>query len=256
MPGERDLSRRHFLLLGMLGGAAAATCAGGGLLGVGWLLRRRDTTPTDDNIRVLTNLTETPMPNSYPELITKAAWGGLPPNHNSTGENGFFSAENSDGWRVYDQPLTDVYNTVVVHHSVVYEGDDLSTMLAVQTLHREQNNWADVGYHYLIGKSGAVYEGRDIRARGAHVAGYNTGTIGVCLLGNFEEDTPPPVQIAAAHTLIGWLATTFALTHIDGHRAFNDWTQCPGVNLTASLDDFATRAGLTVGTEGYVAPES
>ena len=46
--------------------------------------------------------------------------------------------------------------------------------------------WADVGYHYLVDKDGTIYEGRNIAIRGAHTQGHNTGSAGVCLLGDFR----------------------------------------------------------------------
>ena len=89
-------------------------------------------------------------------------------------------------------------------------------------------------------------------ARGAHVAGFNTGSVGVCLLGNFTLQAPTQEQLNATYALNNWLVFRLQLTHLSGHRYFNDWTVCPGDLLVNQLEDMATRAGLTFGTDGYV----
>lgn len=38
----------------------------------------------------------------------------------------------------------------------------------IQTFHIESRNWDDIGYNFLIGGDGAVYEGRGWLQQGAH----------------------------------------------------------------------------------------
>jgi len=248
---NKAVSRRAFLTIaGAAGGALAASCACGTAVGLGLLLRNRN---AGEDERVV-YVTATPENLRYPGMVNRAAWGAKSPNNTALFEFGLYSDGFTNGWRVYTDDLREVNNTVVVHHSVVYSGDDLSTVQEIQRLHQEDRSWADVGYHYMVGQNGVVYEGRPVNVRGVHVGGYNTGTIGVCLLGNFVEIQPTQVQITAASQLIQWLATRFDLTHLDGHKSFNDGTQCPGDNLLLYLPAFATNAGLTVGTDGYIDP--
>ncbi|NJL94915.1 MAG: N-acetylmuramoyl-L-alanine amidase [Anaerolineae bacterium] len=166
-----------------------------------------------------------------PYLIQRAGWNALPLDHTAENENGFFSEANPEGWRTYTEPLAQVYTTAVIHHTVIYEGDDLLTMQEAQRLHQQDRKWADVGYHYLIGKAGAIYEGRSVTVRGVHTAGYNTGTVGVCLMGNFMVDLPTAPQLQALRLVLGWLAQGLQLTHLASHRQFNPETLCPGDNL-------------------------
>lgn len=250
---QKQVSRRAMLtMIGAAGGAVATACACGTAIGVGALLNRS----RDDAESRIVYVTATPENLRYPNMTSRAAWGAKPPNNEALFEFGFYGEDNPIGWREYTEDLREINNTVVVHHSVLYEGDDLDTVREVQRLHQDDRLWADVGYHYLVGKNGMVYEGRPVEVRGVHVGGYNTGTIGVCLLGNFVEDQPTQSQINAAQALIQWLATRFDLSHLAGHKNFNDGTQCPGDNLLSYLEVFATNAGLTVGTEGYVLPEA
>ncbi len=106
-----------------------------------------------------------------------------------------------------------------------------------------------------MGVDGAIYEGRDRWVRGTHVEGYNSGSLGICLLGNFGFAMPQDAQLAAAQRLIIWTATRLQLTHITAHRDFNPQTECPGDRLYAVIESFARAAGLQMGIEGYRSPE-
>ena len=61
--------------------------------------------------------------------------------------------------------------------------------------------WSDIGYHYIIDRSGVVWQGRDItRWQGAHVKNRNENNIGVMCLGNFMLQQPSAAQVAALNT--------------------------------------------------------
>lgn len=246
------ITRRRFLQwLGILGGGAAAGTAATAF-GLSQLQR------TQPHIVVVTNTPApvSPTPDNTPRIVARADWGAVAPNHLARNETGFYdSATNPQGWYTYDD-VRSSYQTAVVHHSVLYEGDDRASLLEVQRTHRVERGWADVGYHFFVGKDGTLYEGRVLSSRGAHVGGYNTGSVGICLLGNYMAQQPPAVQVQAAQRLLNWLAVYLNLTHLAGHRAFNSNTVCPGDNLLPYLAQFAANAGLQIGTEGYVPPEA
>lgn len=247
MPRQKrsDLSRREALFIGSLLGCGIATlCSSGATAGLLWLAgQKAPITPIPAS-------GTPPMLSYYP----RSEWGALPPDHNAPNENGFYSPENPEGWRVYQAPLEAIYRTVVIHHSVIIESDDIRTLQAIQRLHRLDRGWADVAYHYFIGIDGAIYEGRDIHVRGTHVGGYNSGSVGICLLGNFMAQNPNAAQINSAHTLIQWLTARLQLTHLAAHRDFNAQTECPGDAIIPYLDLFAEEAKLTRGIDGYQPP--
>lgn len=242
-----QLSRREFLALAFSGSAAVAACACGGAGLAAYLITRRRSDETLPEISVIS----TPLTDAAgnvitsPVIVSRADWGGLEPNHEATYENGFFSAENTDGWQIYTGNLQDVYHTVVIHHAAFDVGTDMDNLLEVQRLHRNDRQWADVGYHYLIGKTGTIYEGRPIGVRGVHVGGHNTGSAGICLIGNFMEQTPSPEQLQATNTMVQWLTANLSLTTLGAHRQYNSNTLCPGDNLIPYLSAMATQAGLT-----------
>lgn len=253
-----SLSRREWMTLALGGLGMVTTCLVGGVGIVAWLLtNRRPESAAISTVQVATSTIGRQAllkQIQRPPIIPRADWGALEPNHDATNEHGFFGDENIEGWRVYDPDIRTIYKTLVIHHAAFDEGDDLSTLLEIQRLHREDRGWADVAYHYFIGQEGDVYEGRAVNVRGTHVAGYNTGSVGVCLLGNFMETLPTEAMLQSLYSLSAWLAVRLQLTHVAGHRDFNAETVCPGVNMVPYLAEVATQAGLIFGTDGYQSP--
>src|SRR5688572_29247770 len=104
-----NLSRRQFLLgMGLLG-AGAVTCGG---LGLSAMLLATPAPPTASPIppspEILVQV-NTPAPRfQRPVTIPREDWGALPPDHNAVNENGFYSADNPEGWRIYEGNLEDV----------------------------------------------------------------------------------------------------------------------------------------------------
>lgn len=47
------------------------------------------------------------------------------------------------------------------------------------------NKWSDIGYNFVVGEDGNVYEGRGWDKIGAHAPSYNSKSIGICMIGNF-----------------------------------------------------------------------
>lgn len=218
--------RRGFLLGGVMAGAALAAVA-----------LRTCTAPAS----------EIPSPAlAGIAVLPRAAWGAQPRNMMSRSEAGdYHPTLNRAGWRIYDQPLNEVLRLLVVHHSALPPSDGPRE---IQRLHQQQRGFADVGYHYLIDAGGAIFEGRPIGVRGAHVGGYNTGAVGVCLLGNFERIEPTQAQNASLSALATALHHAFDITHLAGHRdlpAQN--TLCPGANLWLRLPALAAHLGLSSG---------
>jgi hypothetical protein len=188
-----------------------------------------------------------------PPIIPRTAWNARPVNHEAEEEKGFASTSNPNGWYEYQGDLAQIYHTIVMHHSYPIKRDT-GTMRQIQDLHMDGNKWADIGYHFGIDGQGNIYAGRDIRARGSSVAHYNTGTVGVVLIGDFESEQPAQVQIVAFTTLTLWLRTIYDITHLAGHGEFNTETVCPGKNARPYLDTIANATHLQRGTGGYVAP--
>lgn len=97
--------------------------------------------------------------------------------------------------------------------------DALAVIQSVFRFHAVTRGWGDIGYHFLIDRKGNIYEGRfgGNGVRGAHLyksrscENYNPHTIGVSLLGNFEQEPPTEEMFKSLTRLVGWLAATNGL---------------------------------------------
>ena len=180
-------------------------------------------------------------------MFSRAGWGAAARQFSPAGESGLYDQQsNPTGWLEYPSPLADQLQSLVIHHAAL-EFDHGPQ--AIQRLHMLGRGFADVGYHYLIDGLGQLYEGRPIGVRGAHVGGHNTGAVGICLLGNFEEVDPLVAQINTTRLLAGYLRDSYRLTHLAGHRDYQpDVTVCPGKTMWPLLPDLAAELGMTFGT--------
>ncbi|MCB9445405.1 MAG: N-acetylmuramoyl-L-alanine amidase [Ardenticatenaceae bacterium] len=156
---------------------------------------------------------------------------------------------------------------VVVHHTVSANDrtDWAAVVRAIWNYHTYTNGWGDIGYNYLIDRTGVIYEGHmnqdylNLDVVGTHASAANVGSMGVSLIGTFttaEEysvyDTPPPAMLNAAANLIAWKADqrdidvysasrlvnmSWGLPHLMGHRDVYGGlaTLCPGGNAYALL---------------------
>ncbi len=141
-------------------------------------------------------------------------------------------------------PVVTSVTHLIVHHSAGTNiaNDWAAVVRAIWNFHVNVNGWADVGYNWLIDPNGILYEGRGDGVLGAHFCGTNTGTMGVCLLGDFTDTTPAEAAQNSLIELLGWqvcdlmldpIGTSFhnssarQLPHISGHRDGCN-TACPG----------------------------
>ena len=65
--------------------------------------------------------------------------------------------------------------------------------------------WSDIGYNYLIGEDGNIYEGRGPYRSGAHCVNWNSKTLGFSIMGDFSNTLPNQKAIDASDQLIQYL---------------------------------------------------
>ena len=86
----------------------------------------------------------------------------------------------------------------------------------IEVYHVLGNGWNDIGYNFLVDRFGTVYEGRaggiTRNVIGAHSEGFNSGTVGIALIGNFTSTKPPPAMQAALVRLLAW---RLDVAHVD-----------------------------------------
>jgi hypothetical protein len=70
------------------------------------------------------------------------------------------------------------------------------------------NGWSDIGYNFLVDAAGVVYEGRaggvGQNVVGQHTSGFDAGTVGIALIGDYRTASPPAAEIAALEGLLAW----------------------------------------------------
>jgi N-acetylmuramoyl-L-alanine amidase len=161
----------------------------------------------------------------------------------------------------------------LVHHTAGTNSYTASQSAAIvrgiEVYHVKGNGWNDIGYNFLVDKYGQVFEGRyggiDKPVIGAHAEGFNTGSVGVAMLGTYGSNAPPAVARTALANLLAW---RLDIAHVDpkstltwvsggnarfasgvpvfiravsGHRD-TGFTTCPGAALYAQLDAIARQA--------------
>lgn len=114
-------------------------------------------------------------------------------------------------------------------------------MAVFDRFHREKRGWDEIGYHFVIGNGTKSKDGEvevtprwEKQRMGAHTLGHNRGTIGICLVGNFDETVPTEKQQAELVRLLAELLIEYdiPLDAVRGHRDFaNAETSCPGRNF-------------------------
>lgn len=114
---------------------------------------------------------------------------------------------------------------IVIHASATRPAMGDIGAREIDAWHRARG-WSGIGYHYVIRRSGELEEGRDIDRIGSHVAGHNTGSLGICLVGGVHNDTLKPennytaAQWATLKRLLTTLSQFYPNAKVRGHRDF------------------------------------
>ena len=143
----------------------------------------------------------------------------------------------------------------IVHHTAHTSSSAANTytreqapglMRAMHRYHTATLGWADLGYNVTVDRFGTIYEGRkggfNNGVVGAHAAGFNSGSFGVAVIGNFVNEQASAAAIRSLTRVIGVKsaihgidpgATTTRMGNgtarptILGHRDVGQ-TSCPG----------------------------
>ena len=177
---------------------------------------------------------------------------------------------------------------LIVHHTAtandyVDQAGAEEQIRIIYYYHSVTQGWGDIGYNFIIDKLGNVYEGRYSRdynganpsgddaggngVTGGHTLGWNSGTVGIALLGTFTSQDITPAARQALESMLAWeasrhginpLATqpfvnpdngaTITSPNIAGHGYYTS-TECPGAVFDATMptirDDVAARIGAS-----------
>lgn len=137
---------------------------------------------------------------------------------------------------------------LVVHHSA---SNSVTTKTADIERWHKQRGFSQIGYHKIIESNGNIVNGRPETTQGAHAKGANQSSLGVCVIGDFENEVPSATQVTALiSVLTDWCkAHKLKTTNIYGH--FNvpggsTKTSCPGNNLINRLTIIKQKVALNL----------
>lgn len=107
------------------------------------------------------------------------------------------------------------------------------------------NGWKDIGYHYIVELDGEVRRGRPVDEIGAHCAGQNADSIGVCYVGGLDKhgkiakDTRTVEQKRAMFMLVKRLMEEYGLG-LDDVYCHNQWAAkaCPSFKIETFRGEF------------------
>lgn len=134
---------------------------------------------------------------------------------------------------------------IVVHCSATTDKQDIGRA-EIDRWHRAKG-WFGIGYHFVIRRDGTVEVGRPLKEPGAHVAGYNHNSVGICMVGGVDaNDTSKavnnftPKQFESLAKLVKELKQLYPKATVQGHRDFPGVAKaCPCFNVkswVAQLD--------------------
>ena len=154
-------------------------------------------------------------------------------------------------------------NKIIVHHTAdKLDGrSDEEILRAIYAYHAVTRGWGDIGYNYLVGQNGKIYEGRagGDYVVGAHAAYNNIGSVGISVLGDYEHGYLNANQEIGLKTAIDMAARKYNVdlnATVMGFKTCNQSscypiqvvytpallghkdvgiTNCPGKNIYASL---------------------
>lgn len=135
----------------------------------------------------------------------------------------------SDGKHYRHRPIEQVHG-VVWHHSATTG----QTIRSIAQFHVEVRKWPAIAYHYAIGWDGVVYQLNDPATISYQAQGYNSKTIGVVLIGNYQERDLTPEMRSSILTLQSYLKDKYHLQFSWMHMETKP-TLCPGRYAKAYL---------------------
>jgi hypothetical protein len=187
-----------------------------------------------------------------PEIYSRAQWG---------------ADESLMGW---DPEFAPTIKAATIHHTADgnnYTAADVPGILrSMYAYHAVSRGWGDIGYNVVVDKFGRAWEGRSgglaSTVVGAHAGGFNTGTFGVSMIGNYEIVEPPRAMLETVASVIAWKLSLYGvdpngrttltssgggtarfaagqqvpLPTVFGHRDVGA-TACPGKNVYSKMGE-------------------
>jgi hypothetical protein len=125
--------------------------------------------------------------------------------------------------------LADI-RSIAIHHSLTTSG----SAEAFARYHVTTNGWPGIGYTYVIGRDGTIYQCWNHTVVSYHVGNSNKHALGICMVGDFRTQQPTAEQYAAVLDLVRWLQGQLPnALNVLGHSEYPDyaWKACPVIGM-------------------------
>lgn len=189
--------------------------------------------PPQSRVRVMLDDQTGPMPTSPAEDIFGYDFGGYWRSAQSDGidlprmvladEWGAFKPIEGRMERV--APGTN-YSKVTFHHTATDSPEEVERLhgrnplgAAVRFVLRRPTygDMGDVGYNFMIGPDGTIYEGRSLAYTPAHARGENPGNIGIAFVGDYTSEELTEAQVTSARSLMEQLNYVYGIDQAVSH---------------------------------------
>lgn len=144
--------------------------------------------------------TATVRTSASPQIISRSQWGARDPVCTPD------VASRLVGAVVHHTAGSNSYSTVA---------EAMQQIRQDQSYHIDGRGWCDIGYNFIVDKWGNIYEGRANSASqpviGVHAGGFNTGTVGISMLGDYSNVTPSPATLDAVAQVAAWRLAAYGV---------------------------------------------
>ncbi|MGC0250371.1 N-acetylmuramoyl-L-alanine amidase [Pseudactinotalea sp. Z1748] len=193
------------------------------------------------------------------------------------------------GWRADESKMTWTPSNRDLRAAVVHHTAGTNNYTAAQSpaivqgiyhFHAVTRGWGDIGYNFLVDKYGQVFEGRTgsfaaphgQMPQAAHALGFNDGTLGISVLGDYSAVHAPESILDTMAEVIAWkfaaagidMATPSGMTspgtsarprgqnlpRVFAHRDVGS-TTCPGNNIYARMAMINEKVATLVDGDEY-----
>lgn len=173
-----------------------------------------------------------------PQIVTREQWGA---------NEGYRFDTFGEVW----PPEYETVHHVIIHHTDTPNSQDpVVAIRSIYYYHSVTQGWGDIGYNYLVGRDGRIYQGRfgGQNVIGGHAYQYAVGSSGIGTIGDFQRTDVTSSALAALVAITAWVARDLNplgredflqapnLPVISSHRDVNA-TTCPGDFLYNDLPE-------------------
>lgn len=132
---------------------------------------------------------------------------------------------------------------IAIHCAATRPSQDIGAV-EIDRMHR-QRGFKCIGYHYVIRRNGKIELGRPQNQIGAHVEGFNSTSVGICMVGgvsekdiNVPEENFTDAQWLSLKATLQALKKDYPKARIQGHRDFPKVAKaCPSFDVKTWLKE-------------------